>query len=313
MSTNKSWPELPYTQWADSCTTLHLWTQIVGKIRMAKSPWINHGWHVTLYVTPRGLTTSPIVDGARQFGIDFDFVQHRLVILLSDGDQRSFKLEPMTVAVFYARIMSALGELGIVARINTMPNEIPEPIRFDKDTVHSSYDAAYVNRFWRALVQTDRVFKQFRACFTGKCSPVHFFWGSFDLAVTRFSGRAAPEHPGGIPYLPDAVTREAYCQEVSSAGFWPGGGPIDYAAFYSYAYPPPDGFAVSNVQPKEAFFHADLGEFLLPYDAVRSAADPNATLWAFLQSTYAAAADGASWDRQNLEREPVAPRESSDA
>jgi hypothetical protein len=302
-----AWPDLPYTEWADSCTTLQLWTQIVGKIRLAKMPWVNHSWHVTLYVTPSGLTTSPVVDGKHSFQIDFDFIKHRLVIRSSNGEQQTFALEPMTVADFYTRVMAALADLGIDVVINTMPNEIPEPIRFEDDRVHSAYDANYVNRYWRVLLQIDRVFKQFRAGFTGKCSPVHLFWGSFDLAVTRFSGRAAPEHPGGIPYLPDAVTREAYNREVSSAGFWPGGGPIDYAAFYSYAYPTPEEFSESSVQPKEAFFDADLGEFLLPYDTVQSAADPDKALLSFLQSTYESVANNAGWDRENLERDPVPP------
>ena len=305
---NNTWPELPYTKWADSCATLQLWTQIVGKIRLSKSPWINHGWHVPLYVSPSGLTTSPIAEKTQTFQIDFDFIRHSLDIRSSSGRQQSFALEPMTVADFYAQIMAALTELGIDVTINQLPNEVPDPIRFADDTVHGAYDADYVKRFWRALLQIDRVFKHFRAGYTGKCSPVHFFWGSFDLAVTRFSGKDAPEHPGGVPGLPDPVTREAYCKQVSSAGFWPGGGPIDYAAFYSYAYPAPEGFAESSVQPKEAVFDATLGEFLLPYDAVRTAADPDAALLAFLQSTYAAAADNAGWDRANLEREPIAPR-----
>ena len=308
MNNNNAWPELPYTEWADSCATLQLWTQIVGKIRLAKSPWINHGWHVALYVSPSGLTTSPIAEKTQTFQIDFDFIQHNLDIRSSSGEQQSFGLEPMSVAEFYARTMMALAELGIDFAINQLPNEVPDPIRFQDDNVHRAYDADSVNRFWQALLQIDRVFKQFRAGYTGKCSPVHFFWGSFDLAVTRFSGKEAPEHPGGVPGLPDPVTREAYSKEVSSAGFWPGGGPIDYAAFYSYAYPAPAGFADASVQPKEAVFDATLGEFLLPYDAVRTAADPDATLLAFLQSTYAAAADNAGWDRANLEREPVAPQ-----
>ena len=301
------WPDIPYTDWADSCATLQLWTQIVGKIRMTKMPWVNHGWHVTLYVTIFGLTTSPITDGNRYFQIDFDFIEHRLFIRTSDGEQRSFKLEPMTVADFYTQITEALADLGIDAKINTLPNEFPEPIRFEDDRVHASYDAEAVNRYWRALLQIDRVFKYFRACFTGKCSPVHLFWGSFDLAVTRFSGQGAPEHPGGVPNLPDSITREAYCQQLSSAGFWPGGGPIDYPAFYSYAYPAPEGFATSKVQPGEAFFDADLGEFLLSYDAVRNSTDPDAALLSFLNSTYEAAAVAAGWDRETLERNPISP------
>jgi len=301
------WPDIPLADWADSCATLQLWTQIVGKIRMTKMPWVNHGWHVTLYVTVFGLTTSPIIDGDRYFQIDFDFIEHRLRIRTSDGEQQSFKLEPMTVAEFYAQIMRALANLGIDVVINTLPNEVPEPIRFEDDRVHASYDADAVNRYWRALLQIDRVFKYFRACFVGKCSPVHFFWGSFDLAVTRFSGQGAPEHPGGVPNLPDSITREAYDQQLSSAGFWPGGGPIDYPAFYSYAYPAPEGFEKSKVQPSEAFFDAGLVEFILPYDAVRTAADPDAALLSFLQSTYEAAANAAGWDRESLERDPVSP------
>jgi hypothetical protein len=304
-----AWPELPYPEWKDGCATLHLWTQIVGKIRMTKTPWINHSWHVTLYVTPRGLSTSPISEGERQFQIDFDFIDHRLIVLVSDGRIREMALEPMAVADFHARLLALFAELDIDVRINEMPNEIPDAIRFGEDRVHDAYDPDYANRFWRALLQIDRVFRRFRAGFCGKCSPVHLFWGSFDLAVTRFSGRPAPAHPGGIPNLPDAVTREAYSQEVSSAGFWPGGGPIDYAAFYAYAYPVPEGFANQAVSPEAAFFDADLGEFLLPYHAVRTAADPDAALLSFLQSSYEAAARTARWDRAALEREPIPPKD----
>jgi hypothetical protein len=306
-STESPWPELPYAAWKDSCATLHLWAQVVGKIRMVKSPWLNHSWHVTLYVTPRGLTTSAITEGDRQFQIDFDFIDHRLVVPVSDGRIREMPLAPMAVADFHARVLALLAELGIDVRINEMPNEIPDAIRFSEDREHAAYDPEYVNRFWRALLQIDRVFRLFRAGFRGKCSPVHFFWGSFDLAVTRFSGRPAPPHPGGFPNLPDAVTREAYSHEVSSAGFWPGGGPIDYPAFFSYAYPAPDGYGERPVEPGAAFFRPDLGEFLLPYDAVRTAADPDATLLTFLQSSYEAAAETGNWDRAALEREPVPP------
>jgi hypothetical protein len=302
------WPELPYAAWADTCTTLHLWTQIVGKIRLARTAWVNHSWHAVLYVTTRGLTTSPIPDGVRQFAIDFDFVDHRLLISVSDGTGTGMSLVPMSVADFHDRLMERLHGLGIRVGIHGSPNEVPDPIPFREDRIHAAYDADYANRYWRVLVQADRVFKGFRAGFTGKCSPVHLFWGSNDLAVTRFSGRTAPPHPGGIPHLPDAVTREAYSQEVSSAGFWPGGGPLDYAAFYSYAYPVPVGFADRSVRPAEAFFQRDLGEFLLPYDVVRTAPDPDGTLLEFLHSTYAAAADSAAWDRAALEREPVPPR-----
>ncbi len=244
-SNPQAWPELPYAAWRDTRDTLHLWTQIVGKIRLARTPWLNHSWHVALYVTARGLTTSPIPDGARSFQIDFDFIEHVLWIRTSDGHYRQVMLRPMAVAEFYAETMAALEQLGIDAAIRTMPCEIPNCIAFDRDTVHAAYDAGYANRFWRVLVSAHRVLAHFRSGFLGKVSPVHFFWGSFDLAVTRFSGRPAPRHPGGIPHLPDAVAREAYSHEVSSAGFWPGGGgPIEYPAFYSYAYPAPEGFAV---------------------------------------------------------------------
>jgi len=305
---HSAWPELPYTRWSDTCTTLHLWTQIVGKIRLSKSTWVNHSWHVTLYVTARGLTTSPIPDGQRQFQIDFDFIDHRLLLSVSDGERRSLPLVAMSVADFYRRVMGLLAEVGIDVTIHEWPNELPDPIRFGNDRAHAAYDAHYANRYWRVLVQADRVLKEFRARFTGKCSPVHLFWGSNDLAVTRFSGRPAPEHPGGVPYLPDAVTREAYSQEVSSAGFWPGGGAIDHAAFYAYAYPVPHGFSDYPVQPAAAYFHPELREFLLPYEVVRTSESPDATLLAFLQSTYEAAAETGDWDRTRLERDPLPPR-----
>lgn len=307
-ATDSPWPELVYTDWADTCTTLHLWTQIVGKIRMAQSVWVNHSWHVTLYVSARGLTTSPMPWGKEQFQIDFDFIDHRLLLTTSLGTARQMALAPMSVAAFHRRLFGLLDELGIGVQIDGLPNEVPDPIPFTADEQHASYDADAVHRFWRVLLQCDRVFKAFRARFTGKCSPVHFFWGSNDLAVTRFSGRPAPAHPGGVPNLPDPVTREAYNQEVSSAGFWPGGGPLDQAAFYSYAYPVPARFGERRVVPDAAWFDPTLGEFLLPYDAVRTAADPDAMLFAFLQSTYEAAADMAGWDRAGLEREPVRPR-----
>lgn len=308
MTTTDRWPELPYAAWKDTRDTLHLWTQIVGKIRLALTPWQNHSWHVALYVTARGLTTSPIPDGPRNFQIDFDFLDHVLWVRTSDGHYRQVMLRPMTVAEFYAEVMGALDQLGIDVTINTMPNEIPDGIPFDKDTVHASYDEDYANRFWRVLLATCDVLSHFRTAFLGKVSPVHFFWGSFDLAVTRFSGRKAPIHPGGVPKLPDDVAREAYSHEVSSAGFWPGGGPVEYPAFYSYAYPAPEGFAAAQVKPAEAFFSKELGEFLLPYDAVRAARDPDSTLMAFLQSTYEAAADLGQWDRAVLECALGAPK-----
>ena len=303
----ETWPALPYSEWKETCTTLHLWTQIVGKVRLSRSPWLNHSWHATLYVTPRGLTTSAIPHGHRRFQLDFDFIDHRLIASVSDGGRSELALRPMTVADFHAQTLEMLRRLGVPTQIHGAPNEVPDAVPFAEDREHDAYDPEYAGRFWRVLLQADRVFGRFRAGFTGKCSPVHLFWGSFDLAVTRFSGRPAPPHPGGFPNLPDAVTREAYSREVSSAGFWPGGGPTDYAAFYSYAYPVPDGYGSRPVAPAEAFFHPELGEFLLPYEAVRRAPDPDAALTAFLQSTYEAAADAGGWDRQALEREPVAP------
>ena len=296
------WPSLPLEAWSDTYATVHLWSQIVGKIRLAGTPWLNHSWHVTSYVTSRGLTTSPIPHGARTFQIDFDFIDHRLAIESSDGRTRAFPLEPQSVAAFYRRLMSELDALDLRVKISCKPNEIPNPIRFDRDEAPRAYDREYANRFWRVLVQADRVFKLFRTRFVGKCSPVHFFWGSPDLAVTRFSGRRAPEHPGGIPNLPDWVTREAYSHEVSSCGFWPGGGATPYPAFYAYAYPEPAGFADAPVKPGGAFYSQDLREFLLPYDRVRESERPDDALLEFLQSTYEAAADLAHWDRAALER-----------
>jgi hypothetical protein len=301
MSVADRWPELPYAAWKDTCATLQLWTQIVGKICLALMPWLNHSWHVTLRVTARGLATPLISTATRDFQIELDFIDHALWIRTADGHVRQVMLRPVSVAELYADVMIALDELGIRVAIDEMPNEIPDAIPFSEDRVHAAYDAEYANRFWRVLLRTHAVFSRFRTAFLGKASPVHFFWGSFDLAVTRFSGRPAPPHPGGIPHLPDAVAREAYSHEVSSAGFWPGGGPIDYPAFYSYAYPAPEGFAAARVRPAQAFFSKELGEFLLPYDAVRTAPDPDAALMEFLQSTYEAAADAAKWDRANLE------------
>jgi hypothetical protein len=298
----EAWPSLPLEAWAETCETLHLWTQIVGKVRLTQSPWVNHGWNVTLYVTARGLTTSPIPHGVRTFQIDFDFIAHQLILRTSDGGAGHLALEPQSVATFYGRLMEEIERLGLPVHIYPRPNEVADPIRFDQDEIHRSYDPEYAHRFWRALVQADRVFKEFRARFLGKCSPVHFFWGAPDLAVTRFSGRRAPEHPGGVPNLPDWVTREAYSHEVSSCGFWTGGGVVPYPAFYSYAYPEPAGFAAAPLKPEAAFYSADLREFILPYDAVRQSESPDATLLDFLQSTYEAAADLAQWDRGALER-----------
>jgi hypothetical protein len=284
-------------------------TQIVGKIRLALTPWQNHSWHVPLYVTARGLTTSPIPYRGRSFQIDFDFIDHLLWIRTSNGEYRQIMLRAVTIAEFYSDVMIALRELDIAVTIDTMPNEISDAVRFQNDTVHKSYDSHYAHRFWRVLAATNEVLARFRTGFIGKASPVHFFWGSFDLAVTRFSGRRAPLHPGGVPHLPDEVAREAYSHEVSSAGFWPGGGVYDEAAFYSYAYQAPDGFADARVEPEAAFWSKELGEFLLPYDVMRSEHDPDAVLLAFLQSTYAAATDLAKWDRANLECVLGEPRE----
>ena len=297
------WPELPLAAWRQTYATLHLWTQIVGKIRFARSPWLNHSWHVALYVTTRGLTTSPIPDGIRTFQIDFDFIEHVLRISSSDGAQRQFALtgRSESVASFYVATMAALADLGIHVEIDQMPNELPDPIKFSEDRTHATYDPDAARRLFQILVNADRVFKQFRTGFLGKASPVHFFWGSFDLAVTRFSGRRAPRHPGGVPNLPDAVACEAYSHEECSAGFWPGSGAIEYPAFYSYAYPEPAGYRAVKVRPDAAFFSEALGEFILPYDAVRTSDDPDKTLLEFLQSTYDAAANAAKWDRDALE------------
>ena len=295
------WPDIPLAAWQDTFATLHLWTQIVGKVRFVSSPWLNHSWHATLYVTSRGLTTSPIPHGDRTFELEFDFTSHRLELRSSDGGSDAIPLEPQSVAAFHARVMDALRRLDLSVRIARKPSEVPDPIPFAEDEAHRSYDAEYVHRFWRALVQADRVFKIFRARFIGKASPVHYFWGAGDLAVTRFSGRRAPEHPGGIPNLPDWVTREAYSHEVSSCGFWPGGGAVDYPAFYSYAYPEPLGFADAQVGPAGAFYSPDFREFILPYDSVAHAASPDDTLLEFLQTTYEAAATLGGWDRDALE------------
>jgi hypothetical protein len=302
LDARNSWPALPpLDDWQDTCTTLHMWTQIVGKIRMALSPAINHSWGVTLYVTTCGLTTSPIPCDTGTFAIDFDFIDHRLRITTSAGGRREFALEPMPVADFYRKTMQVLGELGIRVWIFTQPNEVEVAIPFEEDETHASYGADTVHRFWRALVMADRVLTGFRARFIGKASPVHFFWGAFDLAVTRFSGRTAPRHHGGVPNCPDHVMVEAYSHEVSSAGFWPGTG-LGEAAFYAYAYPAPAGFDKYPVAPEAAYFDDKLGEFILPYEAVRTADDPAQVLLSFLQTTYDAAATLSHWNRSALER-----------
>jgi Family of unknown function (DUF5996) len=298
----ETWPRLPLEEWRDTYATLHMWTQIVGKIRLTQTPWTNHSWHVTLYVTARGLTTSPIPHGTRTFEIHFDFIDHQLIVERSDGATRTLALAPRSVAEFYAELMAVLDELALPVRISGKPNEVDPAIPFREDREHASYDPDHANRCWRILAQTERVMKTFRARFIGKCSPIHFFWGAFDLAVTRFSGRIAPQHPGGVPNFPDRVAREAYSHEVSSCGFWPGSGPVAMPAYYAYAYPEPPGFRDAPALPAQAFYTKDLGEFILPYDAVRTADDPDRTLLSFFQSTYAAAADLARWDRAALER-----------
>jgi hypothetical protein len=296
-----AWPELAYHAWKDTYAALHMWFQIVGKIRLARSPWVNHQWHVTLYVTARGLSTSTIPHGARIFQLDFDFIDHRLAILTSDGAVRSIRLEPQPVAAFYGKVMAALDELGVPVRISKKPNEVADAIAFDEDRAPRAYDPEYAGRFWRALVQADRVFKVFRGRFCGKSSPVHFFWGAADLAVSRFSGRTAPAHPGGLPNMPDRLVREAYSHECSSCGFWAGGERYPQPMFFSYAYPEPRGF-------KDALpgYEAALGEYVLPYDAVRTASSPDEKLLDFLQSTYEAAASLGGWDRRALEMDSAA-------
>lgn len=310
---NNGWLALPYVDWAETCAALHLWSQIVGKYRLAHAPWVNHSWHATLYVTPRGLTTGMVHDGNADIVLTLDFQEHALI-----GETRSarerFPLEAMSVAGFLNKTTALVTQLGGRMDIHGAPNEIADAKPFAEDTAPRPYDREAVQRFHRALVEIERVFTRFRTGFLGKVSPVHLFWGSFDLAVTRFSGRNAPRHPGGIPALPDAVTREAYSHEVSSAGFWPGGNGVNEPMFYSYAYPAPAGFADRSVAPAAARFDRTLGEFLLPYEAVRQSSDPEAVLMRFLQSSYEAAADTARWDRTSLECSfgiPRVPREVS--
>ena len=304
-SSPQVWPPLPLDAWADTHATLHRWTQIVGKIRVAQGPWQNHSWHSTLYLTARGVSTLPIPHGLRMFQIDFDFLDHRLIVQASDGAVGGFPLQAESVAIFYRRLMEELRRLGLSVKISKRPNEVPDPVPFDRDEAHASYDPEYANRFWRVLAQSDRVFREFRSRFIGKCSPVHFFWGILDLAVTRFSGRVAPVHPGGILNLPDRVAREAYSHELCSCGFMVGG-PVRDATFYSYVYPEPSGFAAASVRPVEAFYSDRIRRFLLPYDAVRESETPDATLLDFLQTTYEAAAMLGNWDRTALERGPKA-------
>jgi hypothetical protein len=299
-----AWPSLEFAEWRETCATLHLWTQVVGKLRLAQAPLTNHWWQVPFYLTARGLTTSPIPYRTRTFQIDFDFIDHLLVMVSSDGGTARLALAPRSVADFYRDVMEQLAALDISVKIWTTPVEIPDAIPFEQDRIHASYDRDYVSRFWRVLVQCDRVFNEFRARFVGKVSPVHFFWGSFDLAVTRFSGRRAPDHPGTAPNLANWVMREAYSHEVSSCGFWPGGG-AESAAFYAYAYPQPPGFADAVVRPSGAHWRQELGEFVLPYDVVQPENAADDRILEFLESTYAAAADLGQWDRGALERKSV--------
>jgi hypothetical protein len=294
------WPDLSLPTLGPTAETLQLWTQIVGKVRLARTPWLNHSWHVALYVSARGLTTSLIHHDSAGFDLEFDFVGHALLIRVTDGGERRIALEAKSVAQFYGEVTQALTLLGVPVRIDQTPNELTDPTPFPSDTTPRIYDPAAAQAYWRALVRIDQVFRTFRTGFLGKCSPAHLFWGSFDLAMTRFSGRRAPLHPGGVPHLPDAVTREAYSHEVSSAGFWPGGAGTP-PSFYAYAYPTPAGFSAAPVAPVQARFDPGLGEFLLPYEAVRAAERPEEALLAFLQSTYEAAADLAVWDRATLE------------
>jgi hypothetical protein len=297
------WPSLPFEEWRETLATLHMWTQVVGKVRLAQAPLVNHWWQVPLYVSARGLTTSAMPYGERVFQIDFDFVSHRLLIETGDGESREMALAPRTVKDFYGEFMSLMRSLELDVKIWTTPVEVENPVPFEQDEAHASYDPEYANRFWRALVQADRVFQRFRSGFVGKCSPVHFFWGSFDLAVTRFSGRRAPAHPG-TPGVADSITREAYSHEVSSAGFWPGGGALPEPIFYSYAYPEPQGFKDFKVGPERAaYYNTDFKEFVLPYETVRVANEPERDLLQFLHDTYEAAATLGNWDRAALERE----------
>jgi predicted GNAT family acetyltransferase len=305
---NNKWPHLDYLSWRETCSALHLYLQVAGKYRLAHTPWLNHSWHATFYVVPNGLASSPIPDGP---GIEilFDFREHRVVGSSGEGRTASFALEPMTVADFHAKFVQVVSDIGGTPTFNGQPNEVPHPVPFKEDDRDRPYDRDAVQRFHQALVAVDRVFNRFRSSFLGKSSPVHLFWGALDLAVTRFSGRRAPLHPAGIPALPDDVAQEAYDREVSSAGFWPGGNGIDYPAFYAYAYPAPNGYRAAMVRPDAAFWHDGLSEFMLPYDAVQSAADPDEALMAFLVSTYEAAADLGNWDRDLLECAPGRPRQ----
>ncbi|HEX7458192.1 MAG TPA: DUF5996 family protein [Ginsengibacter sp.] len=297
----KEWPDLQYDKLKDTIATVQLWTQIVGKIRLAKMPWLNHSWHVTFTVSPQGLTTGGIDYDNGIFELTFDFINHHLLITTSEGGNETVSLYPRTVASFYKELFDKLKALNIDVKIYAKPNEIDPAIPFEEDEIHQSYDKEQINLFWKALLKIEPVFNKFRAGFSGKCSPVHFFWGGFDLAVTRFSGREAPKHPGGAPNIPLKVMQESYSHEVSSAGFWPGNEAFPHPAFYSYAYPTPADFGTQQVQPNEAFYSKEMGEFFLLYDDVREAVFPEKMLMEFLQSTYDAAADTGNWDKRALE------------
>jgi hypothetical protein len=300
----ETWPELPFSEWRDTCETLHMWTQIVGKTRLALAPMQNHWWQVVLYLTARGLTTSPVPSGGRTFEVDFDFIDHGLIVRTSDGATRTMPLEPRAVADFYVEYRELLRTLDLGVRIYPVPVEVERAIPFAKDREHKSYDAEYANRFWRVLAESDRVLKRYRGQFLGKSSPVHFFWGGLDLAVTRFSGRTAPRYPGTVPNCPASVMIEGYSHECASMGFWPGSDALPEPAYYAYAYPEPAGYGDRPVEPAGAYYHSGLREFILPYSAVRTAASPDDAILAFAQSTYEAAADLAKWDRKALERQP---------
>ena len=299
------WPELPdYKTWKNTCDTLQRWIQIVGKVRTTTAPWINHGWHSTLYLTSRGLTTSLIPGTDRNFSIDFDFIHHQLQVRTSDGQERIYPLKAEPVASFYNGFRKIMSDLEIELDFYPRANEVPDTTPFAEDTAHRSYDPLATRRFWETLIPVNQVFQEFRSRFVGKCSPVHFFWGSLDLAVTRFSGRRAPEHPGGFPTLPDLVTREAYSHEVSSCGFWPGNDLFPSPAFYSYAYPHPEGFEKIKIAAPNVIYHPTLKEFILPYDEVRKSSAPEKLLLLFLQGTYEGAANLGGWDRDLLENSP---------
>ncbi len=298
----EKWPRLSFEEGKETYETIHLWTQILGKIKLRSLPWINHSWHVTLQVTPTGLTTGDLPSDKKDFQIDLNFFEHQLTISTSQNENRTISLLDLSVAQFFAKLMNELKKLDIVININKIPNEMIDPIAFDEDHSHSTYVPKVAEAFQRALLKMNRVFTEFRSAFIGKCSPVHFYWGSFDLAVSRFSGRKAPEHPAGFPNLPDWVAKEAYSHEVSSCGFWPGNEMVPFAAFYSYIYPEPEGFSSAVVNPEAAYYHKEMGEFILPYSEVQKSEDPEKILLEFLQSTYSAAADLANWKREELER-----------